>query len=625
MIDSLLIFRDYLLKINRPIKQIIVLVNDIIISFVAIFIALFIENSFSYIEYSYYNLIYILFSTIIFIPFYIAFGLYNSIFRYSGINSIRNILLSSILYSLFILSINFFSYQITFPFNISILQVIIFTILITSSRLIPMALIRFHRDKNSDNLIIFGTSEYNFRLLNIFNDYNILGFVDEDESKVGKKINGLKIYSLNTLDFLSNIYPNLKIIIAIKNLSLENKLLIVDKLKDYNVKLRFLPNLDNIINGKEYLNVSTSNITIADVIQRKIKWDKENIKKIIAHSNVLITGSGGFIGSELSRQIIEMNPNNLLLLDNTEFNLYKVNNQVKNIINENNISCNIILLLVSINNKNLISFYINKYKPKIIFHAAAYKHVPLTENNISEVLRNNVFGTLNLVEAAVKYNVEKFIFISSDKAVRPSNIMGASKRMGELIIQSFSNDKNLCRNTTFSIIRFGNVLGSTGSVVPLFNSQIINKKLITITHPEVSRYFMTITEAVGLVLSSVSIGRGGEVFVLNMGEPIKIIDLARRMIKLHGFLEKTKNRANGDIEIKFIGLRAGEKLHEELLISNLTLKTLNKDLFIAKENFILWPKLKILISDLKKYIENDNIDEIIKILESSIEDFHSGK
>ncbi|MDB0048848.1 polysaccharide biosynthesis protein, partial [Alphaproteobacteria bacterium] len=332
--------------------------------------------------------------------------------------------------------------------------------------------------------------------------------------------------------------------------------------------------------------------------------------------NIIITGGGGSIGSELCRQISQLSPKTIIIIELNEFSLYSIQQEIES----SNLSkqVKIIPCLVSILDKPNIEKIFQKYKPDTIFHAAAYKHVKLVEENPITGINNNVFGTLNLAELSLKYKLSNFVLISTDKAVRPSNIMGASKRLSELIIQAFQKKS---KNTKYSMVRFGNVLGSSGSVVPKFLNQIKKGGPITLTDPKVTRFFMTINEAVSLVIKSSIITKGGEVFVLNMGDPIRIIDLAKKMIELSGKTIKDQNNSNGDIEIKVIGLSEGEKLYEELLIGNSPIKTKQDKIFIAQEKFIEWKHLKIHLETLKKALCDGNI-KLVKNLFINIGTFY---
>ena len=338
----------------------------------------------------------------------------------------------------------------------------------------------------------------------------------------------------------------------------------------------------------------------------------------------MITGAGGSIGSELCRQIILQNPSKIILVDHSEYNLYRINEDLEK-INEiyNKLSpVKIVPKLISINNYEGLRDIFERISPDIIFHAAAYKHVNLVETNIFESIRNNYFGTINIVKLSKKFNVNNFILISSDKAVRPSNVMGATKRLAEMVVQAYADiEKGNPNPVIFSIVRFGNVLGSSGSVINKFNEQIKNRESLTVTHLEVTRYFMTIHEAVQLILQTYKMSKGGEVFLLDMGKPIKIIDIAEKMVRLSGLSLISDKNPDGDIKIKITGLRPGEKLYEELLINKESLPSENKNIFYANEEFIEFENLNKISKDLEKSTNQFDLTSTIKILECNVEGF----
>ena len=325
------------------------------------------------------------------------------------------------------------------------------------------------------------------------------------------------------------------------------------------------------------------------LVEKKLRLIKNLMKKNIKSKIVLITGAGGSIGSQICREVIRIGPKKLLLLDSNEYALYSILNEISLVKNKNKVE--IIPLLSSVQDKEKINEILYNWKPDTVYHAAAYKHVPLVEHNLAEGVKNNVFGTLELALACLKTGVSDFVFISTDKAVRPTNIMGATKRLGEICLQSLFANKKDNEITKFSMVRFGNVLDSSGSVIPKFRKQIKERLPITLTDPEITRFFMTIKEASELVIQAGAMAKGGEVFLLDMGEPIKIYDLAKKMIQLSGLKLRDENNIKGDIDILITGLRPGEKLYEELLIENNSISTDHPKFFKAQDNFIPWPEL----------------------------------
>jgi len=379
-----------------------------------------------------------------------------------------------------------------------------------------------------------------------------------------------------------------------------------------------LPNVNDIIEDK--ISISTIKDFLADdlLVRDPVEPDQKLLNKNIKLKSVLVTGAGGTIGSELCRQIIKLNPKQLVLLELNEFDLYELYNE----LTELNKNSKIIPLLSNVQDQKKLEKIIETFKVNTIYHAAAYKHVPLVEANICEGVRNNVFGTLSVAKASINQKVQNLVLISSDKAVRPTNIMGASKRLAELCMQSL-HDVNDQINTNFSIVRFGNVINSSGSAIPKFKNQIKEGGPITLTHPDVTRYFMTIPEASQLVIQAGALGKNAEVFLLDMGESVKIIDLIKRMINFSGLLIRDKDNKDGDIEIKITGLRPGEKLYEELLIGDNPQKTIHPKIKMTDEPFIPFNQLEKSLDQLLNLLDNHQADEVKKFLEKTIKLYNS--
>ena len=399
---------------------------------------------------------------------------------------------------------------------------------------------------------------------------------------------------------------------------------ILKNISKYKVIVRTLPSINDLVEGK----ISFSDIRdldVADILGRDlILPDKYLLNKNISNKVVLITGAGGSIGSELSRQIVKLNPCKLILVEMSEYSLYKINQDLEEIKKKLAINheLEIISLLASVQDEVRISKILKTYKPDTLYHAAAYKHVTMVEENICEGIKNNIFGTLVMAKAAISAKVSNFVLISSDKAVRPTNIMGASKRIAELCLMALAeNPKNL--NTKLCTVRFGNVLDSSGSVIPKFKKQIIDGGPITLTHSDVTRYFMTISEASQLVIQAGAMSEGSEVFVLDMGEPIKIKQLAKRIVELSGLSVLDEDNQEGDIKIEIIGLRPGEKLYEELLIGDNPQITQHPKILKAHDSHISWENLQKELLNLEIYIREGDVLEIIKVLEKLVKGFKS--
>tara|TARA_Y100001970_G_scaffold290695_1_gene425354 strand:- start:13598 stop:15457 length:1860 start_codon:yes stop_codon:yes gene_type:complete len=616
-----MIIFNRLINLPRIQKQIIVLINDFVISIISTYLAFALRLDSLFISFFDYWKVFVI-GIVTFTPFFIPLGLYQAIFRYTGFNYLKNIFFAISFYGVVFFSIIILSKFDGVPRSIGILQPLVFFILIVSSRVaISVIILRYYNLKsNLKKVLIYGAGEAGVQSSRILNNYEIIGFIDDDSRKWGMKINNFKVFSFNEIDYLLTKKNINSILIAIPSLGLINRRILVNKLQKFSIEVKILPGINQYISGK----VSVSDFKKVDpmeLIERNITWNKDRLYNEINNKILLITGAGGSIGSELTRQIIELNPRKIIIIDHTEYNLFKILSELNILKKNQNINIPIIDILCSIKDKNKIKDIIFKYKPDYIFHAAAYKHVPLLENNSIEAVKNNIIGTLNLVQASLENKCEKFIFISTDKAVRPTNIMGATKRFAEIILQSYTSEYLKDSKTIFSIVRFGNVLNSSGSVIPLFNKQIENLGPITVTDPEVTRYFMSTNEAVGLILYSTTLAKGGEVFILDMGKPLKIIDLAKKMVKLSGLTEKNSSNPNGDIEIKFIGLRDGEKLHEELVIGSNIQNTENEYIFKSHENHLSFSMMNNYIKEFEFAIEKNNEKEIISILKNSIDGF----
>ncbi|WP_294391130.1 nucleoside-diphosphate sugar epimerase/dehydratase [uncultured Clostridium sp.] len=481
------------------------------------------------------------------------------------------------------------------------------------------------RTKGKYNILIIGAGDCASTIISEIrkeksNDYNIIGIIDDDEAKLNTLLNGVKV--LGNRDNIVEIVEreNIdQILFAIAKIDGEAKSKILDICSKTTAKVKVIPGYYQLL--EEGISVNKMrDVDLRDLIGREeVKLDKSGIEKYINNKIVLVTGGGGSIGSELCRQIAKFNPKLLLILDIYENNAYDLQNELS--YNEPNLNKKVII--ASVRDKARLSQIISAYKPNIIFHAAAHKHVPLMEDNPSEAIKNNVIGTLNMAQLASQYKVEKFVLISTDKAVNPTNVMGATKRLCEMIVQAVNNERG--NKTEFVAVRFGNVLGSNGSVIPLFKRQIKNGGPLTLTHKDITRYFMLIPEAAQLVLQAGAYAKGGEIFVLDMGKPVKIYDLAENLIRLSGYTP------NSDIKIEITGLRPGEKLYEELLMNNDNLtKTAHNKIFIDKPETISLNKIIKQIDDLlfvakigNKNMLKDKLKEIVPTYNSP--EFYNNK
>lgn len=550
--------------------------------------------------------------------------MYKSIHRYSGISHFSTISELLLAYGL-IYATTFTIISIPgIPRSLGIIQPILFAIFIVGSRLFIRYFFKNTNKKNHINndsihVLVYGAGSSGRQLtagINQSSEMRVIGYLDDNPLIHGQNINGIPVINPLNLDkFLSN-NPITHILLALPSISSSRRQEIAIFLKKYPVHVMVLPRLIDLSKGKIAYS-DLKEVEIEDLLGRSANPpDLIGCAEVILNKAVLVTGGGGSIGSELCRQIVCIGPAKLIILDSNEYGLYTIQNEIQSYIDDHKLeNCQLIPLLGTVQNKLFIEKIIIDFKPDIIFHAAAYKHVNLVEINILESLRNNIFGTLTVAQQAYENNVPRFVLISTDKAVRPISIMGISKRIAEIGVQSLAAEvrKNNLK-TIFSIVRFGNVLGSSGSVVPLFKKQISKGGPVTITDKNATRFFMTIYEASQLVIYASLLAKGGEVFLLDMGERVRILDLAHKMIRLMGLTVRDDDNPDGDIELKIIGLRSGEKLHEELLISDNPEPTSHPSVMKAHESFLDWQIYIVKLNSLKVAIEDNNIFLAKKII-----------
>jgi FlaA1/EpsC-like NDP-sugar epimerase len=480
-----------------------------------------------------------------------------------------------------------------------------------------------HNFRPKEPVIIYGAGSSGMQLVGSLqggDQYLPVAFVDDGHEMLGNTVHGIRVYGPRSLSELTQSYGVRKILLAIPSATHAERKEIINRLEHLPVHVKTVPDLFEMVSGKLGVD-QVRDIDIEDLLGRDtVPPDPELLDACILNHSVLITGAAGSIGAELCRQIIAARPSKIIILDAFEFGLYELENELLSMIKllGEDVNIQLIACLGSVCNATFLGSVINSYGVETIYHVAAYKQVPMVEKNIVEGARNNVFGTLVSAQAAERYGVKNFVFISTDKAVRPTNFMGATKRLSELVLQALAKDG---AKTCFSMVRFGNVLGSSGSVVPLFRQQITEGGPVTVTHPEVTRYFMTVQEAAQLVIQAGSMAQGGDVFVLDMSEPIRIVDLARKMVHLMGFAVRDEKDYNGDIPIEYIGLRAGEKLHEELLVSESVTGTEHPKIMRAQEEAFDWQVLEPYLDRLEAACQQVDLDEVKDILFATIEGF----
>jgi FlaA1/EpsC-like NDP-sugar epimerase len=611
-------FFKTLFNLPRAKKQTIILIVDLFLLLMSILISLSISHGYKYLFSS--NLNWIIFLLpISSIPIFLKFGLYHSIIRHIGNGTFWPITLSVTLYSLLLGLVNYFFAIEGLTYVTLLFNLIISILIITASRFFFRYIIRIKTSTNNKcKVLIYGAGNAGVQLNSALNqsfEYKPVGFIDDSKELQGSQINGLKVYSINDLNDLIKKNKVEEVLIAMPSVSRAKRRAVIDILENYPILVRALPGVAEIAQGKVTIS-DIREISIQDLIGRDLPKKNNNLlASNVLNKVVLITGAGGSIGTELCRQVILLKPKMLILYEINELALYTIEKELSK--NSNN-QINILPVLGCIKNKNRLSRVLSCFDVNTIYHAAAYKHVPIVEFNSSEGVENNIFGTLNCALMAIKMNVETFVLISSDKAVRPTNTMGATKRISELILQALSSNQN---ETKFSIVRFGNVIGSSGSVIPLFKEQIQSGGPVTVTDKNIIRYFMTIPEAVELVIEAGAMSQGGDLFLLDMGKPVRIQELAEKMIRLSGLEVKNKSNPKGDIEIIYTGLRAGEKLYEELLIGDDSIGTDNPRIMRAKEEMLGWNELESLLSSLSDAASSSNFKRLREILIQIVPNF----
>jgi FlaA1/EpsC-like NDP-sugar epimerase len=614
-----------ILNLPRFVKQIIAIIVDLSLCVLSTWFAFYLRLD-QFISIKGAGLTAAMVSVALVLPVFWLFGLYRTIFRHTGLSIMTSIFIASLVYGLLYFSV-FGVYGVKdIPRSIGILQPMLLFFAVVSSRLFIKYLLGgnyFFKNRSffSKNILVYGAGSAGRQLVSSLennSELNVVGFLDDDDRLHGQILQGQKIYpTLKIADLIKSKEVQL-ILLAFPSIPRSRRNEILKNLSNYSLQVKTLPTVTDIIQGRVNLS-DIKDLDVDDILNRdEVSPNPQLLSKNITSKVVLVTGAGGSIGSELVRQILKQNPEKLLLLDLNEFALYKIYEEVK-IVYENFM---VIPLLLNVQDQTKVSEIFKTFKVDTVYHAAAYKHVPLVEENISESIKNNVFATLAVTKAALSQQVKNFVFISSDKAVRPTNIMGASKRLAELCVQGlYQGAKN--NKTKISIVRFGNVLESSGSVIPKFKKQIKDGGPITLTHPDVTRYFMTLTEASQLVIQAGAMSADCDVFVLDMGESVKIKELIYKIVRLSGQSVKDENNKEGDIEIKVIGLRPGEKLYEELLLGDNPQKTKHPKIQIAQDPFITFNQLEVDLNNLKNLVDNNKVLEIKELLAKIVKTYQS--
>ena len=616
-------FSKSILSLPRYAKRIIAIILDVGLCILFTWIAFYLRLE-KFIKIDDITILSVVISASLAIPIFWVSGLYKTMFRFAGSSIILTVAVASLVYGLLYFAfIGIYGIQ-GIPRSIGIIQPVLLFLGISISRLIIRYLFINSLTKvsnNKKNVLIYGAGSAGRQLLTSLEnspEMKVVGFLDDNQQFHNQTLLGQTVYNPLKIDKLINSRNISLVLLALPSINRTKRNKIIDELNKYKIIVKTLPSVEDIVNGK--ISVSDiKDLAIEDLLNRdQVQPDLELLSKNINSKIILVTGAGGSIGSEISRQIIKLNPKKLLLLELNEFALYNISEELNNVAP----NLKIVPLLVNIQNASRVNEIFKTFKVDTVYHTAAYKHVPLVEKNVCESVKNNVFGTYLIAKTAIQNNVSNFVLISSDKAVRPTNIMGASKRLAEICIQALHHDHK-DKQTKFAIVRFGNVLQSSGSVIPKFKEQIMQGGPITLTDPEVTRYFMTIKEASQLVIQAGTMSESCDVFVLDMGKSVKIKDLIFKMIKLSGLTIKDAKNLEGDIEVKITGLRPGEKLYEELLIGDNPQKTYHEKIQKAQDPFIPLDQLKIDLDYLSTLLEDNRAADVKDMLGKLLPSYQS--
>jgi len=601
----------YILSLSRVQKQLIMVFTDSILLILIVFASVSFRLEELYITTVKINWEFFI-SPIIALPIFYQFGIYRATTRFIGFNTLWSIVQAVSLYSILWGLVLYLFPIYGMPRSVIGINWLLCLAILSGVRMIARWLITgIESDKILKNVIIYGAGSAGRQLADALKqsgEYLLIGFIDDSIELQKQSINGLVVFAPAAMAKLIQKKKVLEVLLAMPNLNQSRRNEIINLISLDSVLVRSLPTMSEIAQGKVIIE-DLRNININDLLGRsEVSSNKTLLKRKITNKIVMVTGAGGSIGSELCRHILLLKPKKLILFEMSEPSLYQVEQEIIN-LNYSNIE--VFPVIGSVSDEFRMKCILEYYNIQTLYHAAAYKHVPLVEYNQSQGILNNSIGTMIAAQAAISAKVETFVLISTDKAVRPTNIMGATKRIAELILQSLSMTTS---STSFAIVRFGNVLDSSGSVIPMFKKQIKSGGPVTVTHPDIVRYFMTISEAVELVIQASAMSEEGNLFVLEMGEPVRIIDLATKMIQLSGLQVSDESNPDGDIEIKYIGLRPGEKLYEEILANKETIKTENPLIFRAEEEIIEWTLLKPILEELKQSCIKTDLIDIRRIL-----------
>lgn len=592
---------QFIWQLSRTNKRIVSVLIDIMLIFMAFHLAILVRSG----ETNYFTYPAVwgiqIAVTIVTIAVFARLGLYRAVLRYLTFQALFVVTAGAVISATLVAALSFYMSD-PFPRTVPIIYGAFLALFCGGPRVIVRSLIAQSYSTQSKEVLIYGAGSGGRQLamaLRSSGDYRVRAFIDGDSTLCNTMILGLPVIAIEDAMPLINKYDISQVLLAVPSAKRSRRKVILDELAKLPVEVLTVPDMTDIVSGKAKID-ELKDVAIEDLLGR----DPVAPQQVLLEANikdkvVMVTGAGGSIGSELCRQIVEQSPKSIILFELSEFGLYQIDRELNQLKIEKGLTCDIIPLLGSVQRQHRLETTMSSFKVQTVYHAAAYKHVPLVEFNVIEGVRNNIYGTYYTACAAIKAGVESFVLISTDKAVRPTNVMGTTKRMAELGLQALADQENAKPNgTRFCMVRFGNVLGSSGSVIPVFKKQIASGGPVTVTHPEITRFFMTIPEAAQLVIQAGAMGKGGDVFVLDMGESVKITDLACNLIQLSGLEVKSEANPHGDIEIQFSGLRPGEKLYEELLIGDNVKQTAHERIMTAHEVHLPLKEYELLLNDL---------------------------
>jgi len=639
--------RTLLLGLTRRQKRAFQVVTDVFLVWFALWMAFVVRLGIDELINPFNEYLWLFLSaTVIAIPLFVRFGMYRAVMRYFGNDALIAIIKAVSLSSLILALVVYWSgnHQISVPrsviFNYWWLSMVMIGGLrlamrqyflgdwFTAAQHVPFT----NRDDGLPKVAIYGAGAAGNQLVAALRMGRLLrpvAFIDDDSSIADRVISGLLVYKPKHIQQMLDATGAQQILLAIPSASRGRRREILTFLEGFALHVQSVPGFMDLASGRVKVD-DIQEVDIADLLGRdSVPPQDELLEHCIKDQSVLITGAGGSIGSELCRQILTLQPTTLLLYEHSEFNLYSILQELEQRIVRESLSVKLLPILGSVRNQEKLFDVMKTWRVNTVYHAAAYKHVPMVEHNIAEGVLNNVMGTLSAAQASLRANVANFVLISTDKAVRPTNVMGSTKRLAEMTLQALSSEiapvlfgetSSISRvnKTRFTMVRFGNVLGSSGSVIPLFHKQIKSGGPLTVTHPKITRYFMSIPEAAQLVIQAGSMGQGGDVFVLDMGEPVKIVELAEKMVHLSGLSIRSDKNLQGDISIEFTGLRPGEKLYEELLIGDNVVTTPHPMIMSANEDYLPWDVLKARLTELLSAVEQDDYTRVRQLLRETV-------